>query len=252
MCRKNDNEYYGEVMKVIFGILLFTTLAISDAHAAGIPVFDASNTAQSTIAAVESINQTMKQIEQHTLQLRQFEDQLLNSTAPAAYVWDQAQGTMRKILSLQNQLDFYTQQAGGMENYLQRFGDVNTYRNSPQFGPVSRENEALGSAAQKRANDNRTRVLEQQQGALREDAANLERLQSGAQSAKGRLEAIQAANQFASHQSNQLLQIRALLMAQQEAENARAQTIADREARSQAIHEKATSGEFKESSKRGW
>lgn len=240
---------YRRIRFFLLAYMLFTT---SSTHAAGIPVFDASNTAQSTISAVESINQTMKQIEQYTLQLRQFEDQILNSTAPAAYVWDQAQGTMRKILSLQNQLDFYTQQAGGMENYLQRFGDVNTYRNSPQFGPVSRENEALGSAAQKRANDNRTRVLEQQQGALREDAANLERLQSGAQSAKGRLEAIQAANQFASHQSNQLLQIRALLMAQQEAENARAQTIADREARLEVINEKMQESRYKESPKTEW
>ena len=75
---------------------------------------------------------------------------------------------------------------------------------------------------------------------------------SGAQSAQGRLEAIQATNQLASHQSNQLLQIRALLIAQQEAENARAQTIADREARAQAIHEQATESRYKESPKREW
>lgn len=240
--------------KQIFSVLL-TVAALScpaGVFAAGIPVFDAANATQSTITALESISQTMKQIEQYTTQLEQLEDQIKNSTAPAAYVWDQAQGTMNKILALQDQLDFYTQQAGGMESYLQKFGDVNAYRNSPNAGASASENEALGSAAQKRANDSRTRMLEQQQAALRQDASNLERLQSNAQSAQGRMEAIQHANQFASHQSNQLLQIRSLLMAQMEAENARAQTIADREARQQAADEKALVSKLKKSPEKVW
>mgnify|MGYP000201083537 FL=1 len=107
--------------------------------------------------------------------------------------------------------------------------------------------EELGSEAQKNANDNVVKTLENQQAALKEDAANLENLQANAQSAQGRMEAIQHANQLASHQANQLLQLRGLLMAQIAAENARAQTVAAREARQQAMEEQAKESRYKKS-----
>lgn len=59
-------------------------------------VFDAANLQQSAISAVEAVNQTLKQLEEYALQLQQYEDQIKNSLAPAAYVWDQAQRTMNK------------------------------------------------------------------------------------------------------------------------------------------------------------
>ena len=79
-------------------------------RAGGIPVFDAANLQQSAISAVEAVNQTLKQIEQYALQLQQYEDMIKNSIAPAAYVWDQAQRTMNKIIALQNQVEFYMSQ----------------------------------------------------------------------------------------------------------------------------------------------
>lgn len=87
---------------------------------------------------------------------------------------------------------------------------------------------------------------------MKEDAANLENIQSKAQTAQGRLEAIQYANQLSSHQANQLLQLRALLTSKIAAENAREQTIAAREARQQAAHELFTEGRYEESDKLDW
>ena len=95
---------------------------------------------------------------------------------------------------------------------MRKFGSVSSYRNSPYFKASTLENkkallesEELGSEAQKHANDNVVHTLEQQQAALKKDAANLENIQSKAQTAQGRLEAIQYANQLSSHQANQLL-----------------------------------------------
>lgn len=236
-------------------------ITVSPAYSAGIPVFDASNMQQNTVSAIEAVSQTLKQIEQYTLQLQQYEDQIKNSLAPSAYVWAQAQRTMNKLLDLQNQFDYYAQQGGSLDNYLKKFGNVNYYRDSPYFGSgdvtesqrrTFQESDELGLNAQKYANDNMTRTLEQQQAALKEDAANLETLQRNAQTAQGRLEAIQYANQLASHQASQMLQIRALLMAQQAAENAKAQTDAAREARQQAATEKALESRFKKSSGTVW
>ena len=228
-------------------------------RAGGIPVFDAANLQQTPISAVEAVNQTNKQIEQYALQLQQYEDMIKNSIAPAAYVWDQAQRTMNKIIALQDQLDFYMNQAGDVNTYMRKFGSASAYRNSPYFAAPTKENkkailesEELGSEAQKHANDNVVRTLENQQAALKADAASLENIQSKAQTAQGRLEAIQYANQLASHQNNQLLQLRGLLMAKIAAENAREQTTAAREARQQAADDLATESRFKKSSGRGW
>ena len=230
-------------------------------RAGGIPVFDAANLQQSAISAVEAVNQTLKQIEQYALQLQQYEDMIKNSIAPAAYVWDQAQRTMNKIIALQNQVEFYMSQAGNVDTYLRKFGNVAAYRGNPYFqsGGGTEENrkalleaEELGSKAQKNANDNVVKTLENQQTALKADAANLEPLQATAQSSQGRMEAIQYANQLASHQSNQLLQLRGLLMAQIAAENARDQTVTAREARQQAMEEKAKESRYEKSSGRIW
>lgn len=213
------------------------------------------------ISAVEAVNQTLKQIEQYALQLQQYEDMIKNSIAPAAYVWDQAQRTMNKIIALQNQVEFYMSQAGNVDTYLRKFGNVAAYRGNPYFqsGGGTEENrkalleaEELGSKAQKNANDNVVKTLENQQTALKADAANLEQLQAKAQSSQGRMEAIQYANQLASHQSNQLLQLRGLLMAQIAAENARDQTVTAREARQQAMEEKAKESRYEKSSGRIW
>ena len=240
---------------------MLVLLSPSSILAAGIPVFDASNMTQNTVAALESVSQTLKQIEQYTLQLQQYEDQIKNSLAPSAYVWAQAQRTMNKLLELQDQLNFYSQQSGSLDNYLKKFGNVNYYRDSPYFGSGSAtdaqrqaflESDELGLNAQKYANDNVARTLEQQQAALKEDATNLENLQRSAQTAQGRLEAIQYANQFASLQANQVLQLRALLMAQQAAENAKAQTDAAKEARQRAATEKALETNFQKSSGKVW
>lgn len=222
-------------------------------RAAGIPVFDAANTAQSTVSAIEAVSQTMKQLEQYTLQLQQFEDQIRNSLAPATYIWSKAQGTMDQMLSLQDSARYYTQ-SGGLEAYLSRYKDVNFYRGGSMDGAMWRANDAFASESKKKAYDAQVRVLKQQQETLRKEAAILERLQGGAQSAKGRLEAIQYANMLAAKQNNQLMQIRALLIAQQEADNARHQAAADREAREQALVEKILKPEqrFEPSPKVGW
>ena len=230
-------------------------------RAGGIPVFDAANLQQAAISAVEAVNQTLKQIEQYALQLQQFEDQIKNSIAPTAYVWDQAQRTMNKVIELQDQLDYYMNQAGDLNTYMRKFGSVNSYRNNPYFGPGGgteeqrkqiMESEIEGSEAQKHANDNVVRTLENQQTALKADAASLEQLQTKVQGAQGRLEAIQYANQLASHQANQLLQLRGLLMAKIAAENAKEQTLAAREARQQAAGESLLESRYKSSPVRNW
>ncbi|HHJ1218825.1 TPA: P-type conjugative transfer protein TrbJ [Proteus mirabilis] len=214
---------------------------------AGIPVIDGTNLSQTTVTAIQQVAQVQKQIEQYQTQLQQYENMLQNSLAPAAYIWDQAQSTINGLMQSIDSLNSLTNQAGSLDAYLDKFQDVSYYKSSPCFtsaGCSDSERAALekarelGSQSQKAANDALFKGIKDQQKNLQSDARQLERLQSQAQGARGQMEAIGYANQIASQQSNQLLQIRGLLLAQQSAIGARMQAQADREAQEQAAHEK--------------
>ena len=229
---------------------------------AGIPVIDGGNLVQNVMTAIESVAQTLKQIEQYQTQLQQYENQLQNTMAPAAYIWDQAQTTINRLIAAQNTLAYYENQLGSLDRYLAKFQDVAYYRSSPCFNgsggctPAEKaameENRRLASESQKKANDALFQTVADQQKALKDDARTLERLQGAAQGATGQLQAIGYANQLASQQANQLLQIRGLLMAQQNAIATRNQALADREAQEATSSEQLRKGSYKPSPARSW
>ena len=234
--------------KVAATIVLMLALAggVSMPAHAGIPVIDGTNLTQNIMTAIESVAQTLKQIEQYRTQLQQYENMLQNTAAPAAYIWDQAQTTINGLMNAVDTLSYYEQQLGSLDSYLDKFQDVNYYKSSPCFtnaGCSSAEWSAmkqvqkLASQSQKKANDALFRGLKDQQQNLKNDASTLQRLQSAAQGATGQMQAIGYANQLASQQANQLLQIRGLLIAQQNAVTTRMQAEADREAQQQAARE---------------
>jgi P-type conjugative transfer protein TrbJ len=241
-------------------LLLATSAAILPGYAA-MAVIDAANLRQTMLSATENVAQTLKQIEQYKTQLQQYENMLQNTAAPTAYVWDQAVVTMNRLRSAIDTLNYYKNQTGSLDAYLSKFQDVTYYLNSPCFNvgcskaeweAMNRNAVQLGSEAQKRANDAMFRGLDRQQDAIEADARQLQRLQSGAQSASGQMQAIGFANQLASQQANQLLQIRGLLIAQQNAEATRNQVITDREAQQAASAEQLRKGKFQPSPPRGW
>jgi P-type conjugative transfer protein TrbJ len=230
------------------------------AHA-GIPVIDGANLSQTIMTAIESVAQTLKQIEQYSTQLQQYENQLRNTMAPAAYIWDRAQSTINGLMGAVDTLNYYKTQLGSVDAYLGKFQDVTYYRGSPCFSSAGcseakwaamSENRGLASESQKKANDALFRGLDRQQEALKVDARTLEQLQSSAQGASGQMQALGYANQLASQQANQLLQIRGLLIAQQNAVATRMQAEADREAQQQVASEQLRRGTFQTSPARSW
>lgn len=227
----------------------------------GMPVFDIANMKQNTIAAIEGVNQTMKMIEQYQLQLLQYENMLRNTVAPAAYVWNRAQMTTMRLMGMMNTLNYYRYQAGSLDGYLYRYQNPSYYMGSPCFGPdgctqseraTLENNRRLNADGEKIANDAMIRSLDQQQLDLQADAEKLEALQKNAQDAPGQMAAIQAANQLAANQASQLMQIRALLIAQQNAESARQAKLADIEAQQAAAAIQARRGTFQKSPPREW
>ncbi|WP_266035001.1 P-type conjugative transfer protein TrbJ [Brucella intermedia] len=240
--------------KIAFSIALTVGVAAMPAHA-GIPVLDGTNLSQTTVTAIQQVAQVQKQIEQYRTQLQQYENMLQNTVAPAAYIWDQAQTTINGLMQSIDTLNNLTNQAGSLDAYLGKFQDISYYKSSPCFtssGCSDTERAAfektrdLASQSQKAANDALFKGIKDQQDNLKADARQLERLQSKAQGAQGQMEAIGYANQLASQQANQLLQIRGLLLAQQNAIGARMQAQADREAQQEAAHKASTESRIRQ------
>ncbi|MBA3754709.1 MAG: P-type conjugative transfer protein TrbJ [Nitrosomonas sp.] len=218
-------------------------------NAGGLAVFDGANVTQTVITAKENVEQTLKQIEQYQTQLQQYENMIRNTVAPAAYIWAKAQYTMNRLVQVSNTLEYYRSQ-GGMDNFLNKYRNASYYSSSPCFNlgvkcsteqwQSVREGQTNSTDAQKSANDASLRGLAIHQDEVPLDAAHLQLLQSRAETAEGHLAAIQYANQLAAFQSNQLLQLRTMMIGQYNAENSKEHARIDREAMQQAAHEAAT------------
>ena len=220
---------------------------------AGIPVIDGANLGQNIMNVIESVAHTAKQIQQYQTQLQQYENMLKNTTQPSMQIWDAATTTMNQLRGSIDTLNYYKTSLGSIDAYLGKFKDTAGYRANPCFSPTGctpaewsalKDQERIGSESQKKATDALFKGLEKQQDAMESDATQLQRLQSAANGAQGQMEAIGYANQLASHQSNQLLQIRGLLIAQQNAVATRNQALADREAKEAAAAESIRKGTF--------
>ena len=152
----------------------------------------------------------------------------------------------------------YSQQAGSLDAWLDKFGgDLGEYRNINCFEEDGCRGTyddlyAAGTSTQKAANDKALVGVQMQQDQLEQDAQQLRQLQNQAQNPAGRLAALEYANQFASQQSAQLLQIRSLMAQQNQALVARMQAKNSREALQKASSENLRKGEFKESSGEGF
>jgi P-type conjugative transfer protein TrbJ len=231
------------VRVLVPSLALLAALLPGPSASGGLPVIDGANLSQNMVTALENVAHTLKQIQQYKTQLQQYQNMLQNTLAPPMYVWDMATRTMSDLRTSIDTLQYYKGRLGSVNTYLGRFKDTASYRSSPCFTPrgcSDRDWAALGqsqdlaSEAQKKSTDALLLALDKQQEAMEADARQLQRLQTGAQGANGQMQAIGFANQLASQQANQLLQIRALLIAQQNIVATRYQALADREAQARA------------------
>ena len=196
-----------------------------------LPVVDYSNLTQNVVTALHQVSAYAQQVQQYQLQLQQYANQVKNTVAPVAQVWQTAQGTMNSVMGTVGMF----QNGSALQSYLNQFQNVNYWLTAPAGNYTY---QTAGSVAQKQANDALVKGIVAQQAQIRADAATLERLQSQASTADGQMKALMAANQLAALQQEQLLQIRALLVQEQQALAARGQTLANDEAMREAATKK--------------
>jgi len=215
-------------------------------------VLDTAVLAEAASSAASAAEQVAGQAKDYLVQLDQYRDMFKNTVAPAAWVWNETTRTYQTFRSYSDMLQYYAT-GGGVESYLSSFQNAGYYSSSPCFTPRGcryediqkiRQTEWAASEAQKRANDAQIRGVSLGQEQLLKDAEDLAALQRAAQSATGRNEMLGASNQLASANANNLLAMRALMLQQQEAENARLATLENREAIQQAADRAMLEGEF--------
>jgi type IV secretion system protein TrbJ len=197
----------------------------------GIPVLDASNLTQNVVTAFKQVSAYAQQVQQYQLQLQQYINQVKNTLAPIAQVWQAAQSTMSTVMGTVH----FLQGGANLQGMLNQFQDVNYWLSAPPGGYTY---QTAGSAAQKTANDALMKGIVQQEAQIKADAATLERLQAQASTADGQMKALTAANELAALQQEQLMQIRALLLQEQQALVARNATLANQEAMQEAATKK--------------
>jgi len=214
--------------------------------------------------------QVKYQIEQLNLQKNQFNNQISqydlmkkNSKNLAAgnFQWSDASNTIDQLLNSINNISEINENSAQIDQHLANYKDIDQYLNNPDIknNDYSQEklsrlkaNQTEGSKKQKFYNSALYKTLNFEQKQIKENAKRLKNIQNGAQNAEGQMAALQYANQIASHQSNQLLQMRGLAVAQHQASLVREQVLADKIAQEAAITEHFKSGKFKKSPLRKW
>lgn len=249
-------------MKLIIcsGYFAIAGILASSGLWANMPVVDFSNLFQNSTTAIESVAQTRNQVLQYQTQLEQYRNMLENSKNLSSFNWDEASSTMGQLMEAVNTIDYHKQQAGSMDKYLSQYQSVDWHESQRcKRGGCSeadikaiRQGAIESSRAGKRANDAAFKGIDQQQKSLKEDARKLGILQKNAQDARGQMQAIQAANQLASAENNQLLQIRGVLVSQQNMVATQAAVAANKEAMHEAGDARFRAGTFKKSPPRSW
>src|SRR4029077_924340 len=202
---------------ILPSVALVLVAALPISSPGTMPVIDYSNLTQNITTALHQVSAYAQQVQQYQLQLQQYANQVRNTVAPAAQVWQQAQQTMNSVMGTVGVF----QNGSALQGYLNQFQNVNYWLSAP---PGNYTYQTAGSIAQKQANDALVKGIVAQQQQIQKDAATLQQCQSQASTADGQMKALMAANQLAALQQEQLLQIRALLVQEQQALAARGQT----------------------------
>jgi len=265
-------------------------MAVATPARAGVPVYDGSNFAQQLIQiakAVQQVEALEKQLTTMGKQLTQLEAQTTelqaqtpelqqqtkydstNTDLKADYIWGEAKGIFNSLDTITGEVEGLTSKTSDIKDYLEKFGDVDYYSDSNNTGSKCltgegectdvdwaelRKRQADSIKSQKQANDALFNTLKEQMNGIKEDTAALDELQGRAATAEGQMQALGYANQLASAQVKQLMQIRSLMVVQQEAFAVMMANNNDKAAREIVSDKKMTGTEMKYEApkKTGW
>lgn len=246
--------------KVFLCLALLAGACCSLSVTVSMPVVDWFNYYQNIRMILKQAQQYQQQVLQYQNQLEHYNNLVKNTKQLTSFQWDDASQIINNLVDKTNTIDYYKREAGSLQSYLDRYQTSEHYLKGACFtGNCSKQemekikkNQLQASVAQKRANDAMLKGIDKQQQNLKNDADKLRTLQQQAQNSDGQMRALQAASQLASNQAHQLLQIRGLLMAQQNAQATRDAAALNKEAIKEAGDERFRQGSYHKSSGKKW
>jgi len=226
-------------------------------------VTDPTNLIQNIISAIQDVNAVLKQLEQYKTQLDQYTAQLRDIAAPAVWTWDLVEDTVATAQRVGEKLGDRRQLLKDVHSSLKQLGDPDYYRNSPCYGRTGVDRTLQGGCGaileafqtqqresiqtQYEANEQLFKALDKQHESMTKRLERTQKLVKNSQDAKGQLQAVQATNQLASAQIAELMEIRSLLITQQNlAVEAKREELSQKAA-GQAASASFFKGEFKPS-----
>lgn len=249
-------------------------------------VTDPGNLIQNIISALQTVNSVLKQVQQYKTQLDQYTAQLRDIAAPAVYVWDLVDDTVATAKNVAGTLTNARQLVKTAHASLSQLGDPDYYRSSPCYNgqelpkyvtaatapqnspQVDVDPSSTGCALflatlqaaqrestqrQYKTNEELLKALDKQQESMDARLKRVQKLVKSSEHADGQLQAVQATNQLASAQIAELMEMRSLLLAQQNlAVEAKRQEL-EKQAAAQAAAASFFAGEHKPTpSPQGW
>lgn len=211
-------------------------------------VADPVNLIENAATAIQTLATYKTQYEWYMESIEEFTD----------WDWDYIENGITEMTDSFEFVESFMGSYGGIDAFLENFQDVPFYRATACFNGTDECSSArvaellkadiLGIEASKQANDRVFKSISQQQKGLERDSKSLKKMQDSMSKGdtRGEKQLLSAAAQFASQSSNQLMQIRGLLISQQQMQTTQAQLEQNKQAKDAALEEHMKSGEYEE------
>ena len=208
-------------MKKIIGVILI--LASINVSASGIPTVDVVGNLQRILQYVEDAAQTLGQFQQieHQVnglrnQTRQIENQLKTLKNLNSYNWQDYLNIINQLDTIAKKADALAFSTANLGGEYDKYRDQAYYEANADFYNRQQAAQTRWSANASGTIKSSAAVLSAQHNDLKADGTRLNQLQNASSGVDGEVQAMQAGNQLAAFTSKQMMQVRNLLMNQQQ------------------------------------
>ncbi len=231
-------------MKKVIGIIAL--LVSVNVSASGIPTVDIVGNIQRILQYVEDAAQTAQQAQQIANevqglynQTQQIENQLKQLENLSAYNWQDYLTLIGELDQIAKKADALAFSTTNLDGEYEKYRDQAYYEANQDFYNNQIAAQQRWSANASGTTKSSAAVLSAQHDDLKNDGTRLNQLQTSSENLEGEVQAMQAGNQLAAFTSKQLMQVRNLLMNQQQMMIQERAQNAEREALQAAASKKA-------------
>lgn len=239
-------------------MLVFILVLSPGVKASGIPVVDIVGNIRGTLQLVEDLAQTIGQTTQIANQVSQLTNQLTQIQNQYNSLKNLGSYSFQDYKNILAQLDSVAQRTGALAFATSNLAsEYDNYKDYKHYQGITDYSAAYDAANDRWAiNSSETTkssagVLQQQHQSLTTDANTLANLQNASKGVSGEVQAQQAGNQLASFSAGQLMQMRQLMMNQQQYQLQERAQKAEKKALEQAQWKKTTD-QTTNNSEPGW